>query len=310
MDLSFAYLRERDIDILLVEELSVNPEFGAWFCAELHEGFSGAKIASVMQSLNTKYDGETDIQVVAETAIGRLGILLENKISARPQPNQAKNYQKRGEAGIHASQWAKFITCLVAPRKYIEGPNEAPLYDACISYEMLLEYFSRSTDSRSTFKGAMLREAIEQNRRGQVAETNEQVTTLLTAYSKLANSEFLHLGEKARDARKAGAHWMVFQPKDYPKGVMIRHKLPQGEVRLYLPARGWVGIRFHRAANPNCARTRAQAGRSLSPFRIEAGRTQGANRMSNGGRWHSLPNATQRGPSRACATGRNNLTSK
>ncbi len=238
MDLAFAYLRERDIDILLVEELTVNSDFVAWFCTQVNPELKNATVVGVAQSLNTKYDGETDIQLIVDSKIGRVGILIEDKIDALPQPNQAIRYKARGEAGLAAGRWSRFHTCLAATRKYIDGPYEAAQYDARVSYEMMVTFFDAMEGSRAAFKAAMLREAIEQNRRGPTTEPHDEATEFFRRYYDLVQEEAPPLNPDLPRPRSAGSRWMVFRPGSFPRGVVLRHKLPQGEVRLYVRARG------------------------------------------------------------------------
>lgn len=238
MELAFAYLRERDIDILLVEELTVSPEFAAWFCEHVSPKLTGVRVVGVTQSINTKYDGETDIQLVVDTDDGRAAVLIENKIDARPQPNQALRYRTRGEAGLQAGRWGKFFTCLAATEKYIRGPYEASKFDTCVSYEAILNFFESHEGARPAFKAAMLREAIEQNRREAEVETHEESTAFFQSYYDLVQEEAATLNPDVPRPRSAGSRWMVFRPESFPIGVTLRHKLPQGEVRLYIRARG------------------------------------------------------------------------
>lgn len=238
MDLAFAYLRERDIDILMVEELSVNPEFVAWYCAEIDPRLVLARAVSVNQSLNTKYDGETDIQLIVECDEGRVGILIEQKIAAPPQPNQAERYRTRGEIGVSKGLWTRFITCLSAPQQYIDRRFEAARYDARVSYERLLGFFAGRDDVRFAFKAAMIREAIKQNRRGPKIETHDASTEFFTRYYKLAMAEAPDLTPDMPRNRPSGSHWMVFRPTSLPSTVLIRHAMPQRRVCLYIKATG------------------------------------------------------------------------
>ena len=82
---------ERDIDLLLIEELHVDSSFRSWFyglawgTSDHDPTFLGA-----WHSLTHPEHGESDIVVLVEGAEGRkLAMLIEDKIDAITQPNQA-----------------------------------------------------------------------------------------------------------------------------------------------------------------------------------------------------------------------------
>ena len=81
-----ASVAERDIDLLLMEEFSINDEFVAWFCARL--GLPDAKPRGAWHSVSDA-DGETDLLLLVVVGGSRIGIMIENKISAPEQDKQA-----------------------------------------------------------------------------------------------------------------------------------------------------------------------------------------------------------------------------
>lgn len=85
---------ERDIDLLILEVLTVSREFAQWFYQENHlvpptEGKSKA-----FHSVSDAELGESDIVVLYDNGHA---ILIENKIGAIAQKDQARRYQQRGE---------------------------------------------------------------------------------------------------------------------------------------------------------------------------------------------------------------------
>jgi hypothetical protein len=80
--------------------------------------------------------------VLVEGAEDReLAILIEDKIDAEPQPNQAGRYRIRGDARIEKESWHQYRTCIVAPQAYLDSNSEAELYDVRLSYESIKQWF-------------------------------------------------------------------------------------------------------------------------------------------------------------------------
>ena len=154
---------ERDIDLLLIEELNVDSSFRSWFYGlvwgtiDQYLTFLGA-----WHSLTHPQYGESDIVVLVEGAEDRkLAILIEDKIDAEPQPNQAGRYRSRGDAGIKQEWWHQYRTCIVAPQAYLDSNSEAELYDVRLSYESIKQWFvEKPTDPRAKYKAQLIEEAI------------------------------------------------------------------------------------------------------------------------------------------------------
>ncbi|MBM4387545.1 MAG: PD-(D/E)XK nuclease family protein [Deltaproteobacteria bacterium] len=107
------YVAERDIDLLLLEELNVSPVFSFWLFQQTHsESTNAPSCNGAWHSVTHPQFGESDLIVVYEN---EFAILMENKIDALAQPEQASRYRKRGEMGCRDGLWQRFLTCIVAP---------------------------------------------------------------------------------------------------------------------------------------------------------------------------------------------------
>jgi hypothetical protein len=94
-----ASVAERDIDLLVVEELRVNPEFATWLVARTWGPGLFEESVGAWHSVTHGSSGESDIVFVFTTKAGaRNAILVENKISAVAQPEQAERYRVRGDS--------------------------------------------------------------------------------------------------------------------------------------------------------------------------------------------------------------------
>jgi hypothetical protein len=134
---NFEALAERDIDFLLLEEFQVNGEFVAWFCGEidlLNVAQDGAW-HSVFDA-----DGETDLLLRVFQGPQRIGVLIENKVAAAEQPEQAERYRFRGCRMVEQGKLAAFKTVLCAPETYLAArPKNG--YDYTVAYEKIAKWF-------------------------------------------------------------------------------------------------------------------------------------------------------------------------
>jgi hypothetical protein len=71
---------ERDVDVLLAEEFSVNTAFAEWFRSQTKFETSVAQVADVYVSKSDNL-GESDLIVIYETEGGsRFALLIEDKV--------------------------------------------------------------------------------------------------------------------------------------------------------------------------------------------------------------------------------------
>ena len=129
-------ISERDIDMLLMEELESGSGFLEWFIGET-TGWcsSGLDLQGVWHSISNEH-GESDLTLVAGRPGGeRIALLIENKLNAPPQPEQSARYQRRGELGKADGHWQEYATCLVAPKRYLGASVNAAGYFSTVSYE-------------------------------------------------------------------------------------------------------------------------------------------------------------------------------
>ena len=179
MDMFLAIL-ERDIDLMLVEELACSHSFAAWILAQC----SMADQSSItIHSSEAKHSvggsgvgaGETDVWAKIHGQVGANSfhalLLIENKISATFTPNQPIRYRQRLPVESKAAGCDRGVTILVAPKGYIKScdPN---LFDVLISYEDIQTFFevhaAQTSDAegrRLRHKAMMVRHGIEQHRR-------------------------------------------------------------------------------------------------------------------------------------------------
>src|SRR4051812_4436783 len=86
-------VQERDLDLLLIEQLHVCPAFARWLSARVD--LQGAVIETARHSVYREH-GETDVLVIAKHDGIGIAIMIEDKIGAPMQPDQCERYHVRG----------------------------------------------------------------------------------------------------------------------------------------------------------------------------------------------------------------------
>lgn len=228
---------ERDVDFILLEELGVSDDFGAWFAARVYETPVFKKRIGAWHSVSDAKLGESDLVFLLEATDGsRKSVLIENKIDAPPQPDQGQRYRERGEQGLQDDSWDEFRTCIIAPRRYLSSSKHSEIYDSEISYEEIMAHFvSRGIqDARFTYRASLIQEGIEQNRRGYQPKISEPMTMFVRDYVAYVRENFPDLGVEDAKPRPAGSTWIQFHPKGMPKSVQIPHQVTAGFVKILL----------------------------------------------------------------------------
>lgn len=226
---------ERDMDLLLLEELHASPTFRTWIVEKLFgAGTRLRKFEGAWHSISDAKLGETDLLFCFQSFDGDVwAALIENKISALTQYRQAARYRKRGRKGREDGSWDRYKTCLIAPKAYFETLKPSETFDVYITYEDLAEWFqSQGPADRGSYKAKFIKEAIEQNRRGYQITPDERISKFWRSYWQLCSSEFPQLAMKEPGPKPAGGTWPLFQPPNFDKRVQIIHKTEQGFVDL------------------------------------------------------------------------------
>jgi hypothetical protein len=238
IDIKFlSTIAERDVDLLLVEELTVNREFADWFTSRLYGRAVLSEPLGTWHSLSDSALGESDVFFLfRDEDDGRVAVLIENKIDAVAQPFQPERYRQRGEKGKQSQQWDDFRTCVVAPQQYLAAGNQTHAYDAQIAYEEVLSFFvsRRARDARFAFKAELIAEAIEKKRRGYAAEISEAMTAYVREYCELANRLAPECRVQEAKPRPAGSTWVQYRPPGLDKAVTVYHQLTAGHAKLFV----------------------------------------------------------------------------
>lgn len=229
-----AKVQERDIDLLLMEEFHVSPEFVSWFCQ--HVGERDTQFDGAWHSV-TDADGETDLLLRVTNKTERVGILIENKISAPEQALQAERYHLRAARSQHNGYFERFIVCMCAPKLYLDALSESTLYQAKIAYEDIAAWFALKDDARSKWRRAIVQEAIAQSRRGYRMVVNETVSAFHQEFWQYIQSQQPHLVMRRPTPKGNKSNWIIFKGLDFPKNVKFHLKMDQQVIEL-----GFAGV--------------------------------------------------------------------
>lgn len=216
-------VRERDIDFLLVEELISSKAFVDYVIEKL-ELPSCDMITNIQRSVNDFGLGETDIFVGYRHGDLRIGILIENKLDAIFQPEQAERYSSRARQYEAGGRFDTTYEALIAPAQYINHQNA---FSRSVSYEQLIEYFQNTSFGvRGEFKATLLTIASEKLRRGYVAVNSEPNQAFWQSYYRHLITELPLVSMKPVSVVPAGSDWI-----DLSIGSRrFVHKLKKGQI--------------------------------------------------------------------------------
>lgn len=236
-DIRIAGISERDTDLMLLEEFVSSPAFGEFFVRK-----TGAcrtcRLLNAARSV-TSANGESDLEVVVESQDGkRILLLVENKVNAGFQPNQAIRYRERGQAYVQNGKADSFFTVLVAPQRYFPGDTKG--FDARLNYEDIRDFIAGShlSDGRKRYKTALLAGAIEKSTAGYQMVADAAVSDFWRDYWRLSLEVAPDLRLERPDNKPAGAGFVYFYRTGLPKAVVPVHKLPHGYFDLQFASMG------------------------------------------------------------------------
>ena len=125
-EIRIAGVCERDVDLLLLEEFHAGDRFWRWLAGvALGEDLAAARFVRARHSVDQS-SGESDLELAIEAPAGRrsrrgrprrIRILIENKLDAAFQPQQAERYRTRGDAYFQNGEGDRWVTVLLAPRE-------------------------------------------------------------------------------------------------------------------------------------------------------------------------------------------------
>ena len=218
-------VQERDIDLLLLEELYADTVFLDWMTNKLNlprqSTFKGA-----WRSISDYGLGETDILISYQSENGSIYILLENKLDASFQEEQHSRYIQRSTRYVDEGKCDIAVEVLVAPEGYCTRQSD---FSKCITYEDISAWFNTAGDARSLFKSELLQIAIEKLRRGYSPANSEVVQQFWHTYWRLQNEMLPEFKMKEPKVVPVNSDWPILTVDALPN-IKFYHKWKQGNV--------------------------------------------------------------------------------
>jgi hypothetical protein len=233
-DVVLPRLYERDIDVLLQEELIFNEAVCSMFSSAL--GFETPLRVSQCSLSVVDGTGETDL-LARFTVDDKSGVLLiENKIDAAFQPTQPERYKARANGMTTSGQAAYCI--LVAPTRYAEANAAAVHFDACVSYEDVALAIGSQDTERAKHRAALLLRAVQQAKSSYMVVPAPEVTSMWHRIYEIARTEFPLLGMKTPTDKGSNSWWLIIKG-NLPPRITIDWKVKNGFMDLSF----WNGAR-------------------------------------------------------------------
>ncbi|MBC6402293.1 MAG: PD-(D/E)XK nuclease family protein [Hyphomonadaceae bacterium] len=182
---TLTHATERDIDLVLVQELHASRDFVRWMAAQVNITRGIARWDVRHSQRRTRNRREIDIFVdIRHEDKTRTALLIENKIDATEQPDQAESYREevdvltsthnnRDMGNRHMYDAAAAI--IVCPQSYrAEHGVFTSKFDTCLSYESIRDRFldaERRADAETVSRryqhlAGLFDQAIHKHRRG------------------------------------------------------------------------------------------------------------------------------------------------
>lgn len=214
---------ERDVDLILLEELVSDNSFCEWFINELDLP-KFVKVNGAWRSISDFGLGETDILFSYNSIDSKIFVLIENKLDSSFQEAQYERYTKRANEYINKNECDKSFAVLVAPNLYCENQSD---FKKFVTYETIASRLESTQSKRNLFKSELLKIASEKLRRGYQPVNSKPVQKFWHSYWNYKESHHPSLTMKKPDIVPHNSDWPMLYDKDL-KGIVFYHKLGQG----------------------------------------------------------------------------------
>ena len=235
MNITFDEIAERDIDLLVMDLFSKSASILSAFCKEASITLSNAIDIISIEHSYMDITGESDITLIVKDEDKKVGILIENKIAAEPQPDQKRRYYLRGDNGVNEGKYDSFFVVLIAPEEYCK--SDAQNYERKVSYEKLIDIVKESNISDKTFCVAMFERAIYKKERehGYTMVPDDEATDFINGYIRCwkENGFDVRATMSSKEGKKhpTSGGWIEYSIPGL-KGLSITHKTDRGCVDL------------------------------------------------------------------------------
>ncbi len=245
MTIQFDAVYERDMDILLMRKIAYDRNFVRRFFLDgaIEDDKAEFVVEKVAHSVVTE-DGESDVEAILSVNGKRIALLIEDKIDAVAQPDQAERYSIRGRKAVDCGDYDDFYVYIVAPRDYLDNNAEAKKYPHRISYEDI------RSSSEDLFENAMIDHALSDANNVRLPRSAVVTAFWDQLYDYVDENypdTFLIHGHRGLERSGQAGQWISMSCVK-PYGIQI--KSDRGYVDLEI---GGYGDRFAQFSNDNKA---------------------------------------------------------
>ncbi|MCY4237624.1 MAG: hypothetical protein OXC93_04645 [Rhodospirillaceae bacterium] len=224
--------QEVEIDHLLAEEFSCDPEFSARFAEVCKLTFQEFRVQkAVPEPQLSAESGYGDLLVEAEMDGCRVALLIEDKIDANAAPRQAARYAAEAQR-LLLDGWDRVVTVLVAPASY-KGERES--YDVAVNLEKVREMLDSPDPVRREYRRKIIERALEKKANKGVKNPDIALHRLHSDYRKWMEKRCRDEGlgyqfPPLREEYSRGSSWIGGHGKDkisvegFPD-IFLRHRL-------------------------------------------------------------------------------------
>lgn len=225
--LTLTHATERDVDLLLIEELQCSTDFAKWLVQQVSDDvFEKSSVAHSKRRIHNRR--EIDITLTIEGQFGTSVILIENKLDTHEQPRQAESYRDEARTLIESGHAKAVHTVLVCPRQYSEAASGfARKFDHVVAYEDIIDFLavrasnaSGELAARLHHRRALMEQATTKARRGYEAVPLVDIDRFGEKYVAMLMEEAIRLQPgpaMLKEGRPGESRTMIFAPSDLPK---------------------------------------------------------------------------------------------
>ena len=232
-------MQERDIDLLLIEQLHVCRPFADWLTHRL--GLSGAVVETARHSVYRQH-GETDVLLIVRDGDKTVAVMIEDKIGAAMQPEQCERYHLRGKILCADGDVDTYKAVLCAPESYLVDVAHDQPWDDRISLEEIARSLEVAAFPGWQWRQAILLAAASKQTRARAADNRNShaydavIAPLKTAYRQFVQTRYPQLKASRQEGRDREYY---LGAKGLPPGIRFKHAFFRGEVRLIFE-KAWV----------------------------------------------------------------------
>jgi hypothetical protein len=158
--------------------------------------------------------------------------LIENKVGASEQHEQAERYHIRGARSQQEGKLDRFVTCMCAPQSYLDNLSSDSAYQHRVSYEAIAKWFEQLDGPRHAWRHRIMQEAIGQGRRGYTMVVNTTTTAFFAAYWEYLRRNHPQIQMRKPTPKGNKSNWLIMKGINFPKRVQIHHKVERQVVEL------------------------------------------------------------------------------